>query len=139
MTNEQSAVNDLRDVLRRQRPAREKSSGVASDFVEFDLTDFSIYLPNNKHHAYELRSLADLSSYRAHSSFLFDGILKVGNVRRYVECVPFDICSIGNYGTQNHEIGQEVWLQSTINSETDLFYRLRSPSSEYDRFHDGFL
>jgi len=138
-SDEQDAVNVLRHVLRRERTSSGKPSRDDGDFVEFDLTNFSVYLPNRKHHAYELRSLVDLGSYRAHTTFLFDGILKVGKVRRYVESVPFEICSLGNYGTQHHEIGQEIWIQSTINSGTDIFYRLRSPAPEYRRFHTGFL
>ena len=145
---ERKAVQELREELGRQneqvsQQAKHKMNGTQltdeDDFMEMELLEFAIYLPNNRHHGFELRPLQSLVTKNGHSVFLFDGILSVGNVRRYVQAVPFEICSIGNYGDDMHTVGDNIWIQSIYNSKTDLFYRLKSPSSEYERFHNGFL
>ena len=113
-----------------------------ADFEEFELSNFSVYLPpENRHHPSEMRGLQHLTTKTGHGSFYFDGILSTGNARRYVRGVPFKICSIGNYGEDNHEVGNNIWIQSESNakSKSNLFYRLGTPSSEYKRFHIGFM
>ncbi|KAE8448292.1 hypothetical protein EG329_009723 [Mollisiaceae sp. DMI_Dod_QoI] len=129
-------INNLKLKHRAQFPAA-PSDG--DDFVEFELSDFSIYLPDNKYHAFELRGLQHLATRQGHSSFLFDGILSVGKERRYVCAVPFQICSIGNYGEDIHDVGSDIWLQSDLNTKSNIYYRLVSPSPEYERYHEGFL
>ncbi|KAG4026576.1 hypothetical protein MFRU_039g00540 [Monilinia fructicola] len=109
------------------------------DFVEFDLTGFSVYLPDTSLYGWELRGLQDLASKAGHSCFLFDGILSADNVRHYVQSVPFRICSIGNYGEEFDDVDGAIWLQSDLNTRTDIYYRLKTPTSEYTRFHLGFL
>ncbi|ESZ94088.1 hypothetical protein SBOR_5508 [Sclerotinia borealis F-4128] len=109
------------------------------DFVEFGLTEFSVYIPDTPLYGFELRSLQDLASKVKHSCLLFDGILSVGSLRRYVEGVPFKICSIGNYGEKIDDVGDAIWLQSNLNTNTNIYYRLQVPAPEYARFHLGFL
>ncbi|CZR57572.1 related to cytosine C5-DNA-methyltransferase [Phialocephala subalpina] len=123
-----------------QSPSR-SSDSEEEGFLEFDLADFSIYLPDNKYHAFELRGLQHLATRIGHSSFLFDGILSVGDERRYVSAVPFQICSIGNYGEDLHEVGSDIWLQSNMNakSKSNVYYRLKTPSPEYKRYHGDFI
>ena len=141
MSKEESVVAELAKEHNRIRVASlaEGTQG-RDEFIEFDLTDFSIYLPGtNTHHPFELRSLHTLTS-RCHAKFLFDGILSFGNSRNYVEGVPFGICSIGNYGTEDLDSTEtEVWLQSDFNAKSRIFYRLRRPASEYIRYHEAFL
>ena len=110
------------------------------DFVEFELSAFSIYLPgDNLHNPFEMRGLQHLTTKVGHSNFFLDGILSVGNIRRYVQGVPFKVCSLGNYGEDIHTVGSNIWIQSNWNSKTDIYYRLQDPASEYSRYHDGFL
>ncbi|KAI9641322.1 hypothetical protein NHQ30_010124 [Ciborinia camelliae] len=109
------------------------------DFVEFELTEFSVYMPDNSLYGYELRGLQDLASKLKHSCFLFDGILSVGSLRHYVQGIPFKICSIGNYGKEIDDVDGAIWLQSDLNTKTEIYYRLKNPAPEYARFHVGFL
>jgi DNA (cytosine-5)-methyltransferase 1 len=117
----------------------ERHSQDLDGFYEFDLEDFTIYLPHNPLHPFELRPLQHLTTKSGHAYFLFDGILKAGNLRRYVRGIPFDICSIGNYGEDVHTVGDDIWLQSECNKGSELYYRLKSPAAEYQRFQEGFI
>lgn len=114
-------------------------SSPQEDFVEFELTEFSIYMPDTPLYGHELRGLQDLASKMGHSCFLLDGVLSVGNSRHYVQGVPFKVCSIGNYGEEFDDVDGAIWLQSDINIRTNIYYRLKNPASEYARFHLGFL
>jgi DNA (cytosine-5)-methyltransferase 1 len=109
-----------------------------ADFVEFTLSEFSIYLPENRFNSFEMRRLSHLLVNNKAGEFLFNGILNVGNARHYVQAVPFNICSIRNYVKDIHDVGGSIWLQSHLNSKTDIYYRLAAPAPEYVRFHDEF-
>lgn len=110
------------------------------DFVEFKLTEFSVYLPpDTAFYGYELRGLQDLASKISHSCFLFDGILRAGSLSYYVQGVPFKICSIGNYGEEVDDVGDAIWIQSDLNTRANIYYRLQDPAPEYTGFHLGFL
>ena len=98
-----------------------------------------VYLPDNRHHPFEIWSLQDLASKNSCSTLLFDGILRVGDVHRYVQAVPFNICSVGNYGEDIHDVGDNIWIRSTLLAKSDIYYRLKSPAPEYVRFYQGFL
>jgi len=108
------------------------------DFVEFKLSEFSIYLPENRYNPFEMRPLSYLAGGHKAGEFMFDGILSVGKAKHYVQAVPFNICSIGNYGKDIDEVGDSIWLQSYLNSKTKIYYRLVTPAPEYVRFHDDF-
>jgi DNA (cytosine-5)-methyltransferase 1 len=140
--HERYVVDDLLRELERHNSAKGKSSRAASpeqEFLELELSEFVMYLPNNRHHPYELWSLQDLASKSSCSTMLFDGILRVGDVQRYVQAVPFDTCSIGNYGEDIHDVGENIWIRSTHLANSEIYYRLKSPASEYARFYSGFL
>jgi DNA (cytosine-5)-methyltransferase 1 len=145
ISKEQVAVQELLQATSAQHTAPteknkyDKVSSYEDYFTEFELTDFAIYLPPKFYHSHELRGLQDLASKVDHSRMLFDGILCAGSQRRYVQAVPFEICSIGNYGKEIHTVGGDIWIQSSLNKESDLFYRLKSPSPEYAPFHHDFL
>jgi DNA (cytosine-5)-methyltransferase 1 len=69
-----------------------------------------------------------------------DGILCYDGKRRYVHKVPFKILSIGGYEDRGlHTIGPEIWIQSVRGRNSGVWYRLRSPAPEYQRFHRPFL
>ncbi|KAF4628025.1 hypothetical protein G7Y89_g10124 [Cudoniella acicularis] len=122
----QDLIREVRNLKKTNVEAQKEGSPESSassdkDDEEIKLSQFSIYLPpTNKLYSYQLRSLQNLFTKTGVSSYLFDGILSVGNVRHYVQAVPFKICSIGNYGEDLHD------------------YRLREPAPEYVRFHKGF-
>ncbi|RDL31841.1 uncharacterized protein BP5553_09243 [Venustampulla echinocandica] len=151
ISKERHVVKELLEELLKQEEGknfegnREGSpdSSAPSDghFVEFGLSDFSIYLPDNKHHGFELRPLQNLVTKKGESTFLFDGILSYGSVKRYVQKVPFGTCSIGNYGLESHTVDGNIWIKSAYNSKTrsEIYYHLKKPAPEYARFHDGFL
>ncbi|KAE9369421.1 hypothetical protein N431DRAFT_469332 [Stipitochalara longipes BDJ] len=144
---ERVAIQELLAAQKQQTLPNRNNSGTntlgdEADFEEFELSNFAIYLPpENKWHPCEMRGLQHLTTKTGHGSFYFDGILSTGNVRRYVRRVPFKICSIGNYGEHIHEVGSDIWIQSDYNAKlkSNIFYRLETPSSEYERFHKGFL
>jgi len=141
ISNEGSVVAELVEEQGRRKALNSGEDLFEDDdFTEFDLTDFTIYLPGtNVQHPYELISLHALAT-RFHPKFLFDGFLSFGDVRRYVERIPFEICSIGNYGVEDLDsIETEVWIKSDLNIKSDIFYRLRSPALEYVRFFEAFL
>ncbi|KAF7916714.1 hypothetical protein EAE99_009607 [Botrytis elliptica] len=121
----------------RNKDTTEMSS-TQEDFVEFELAEFSIYMPDTALYGHELRGLQDLASKMGHSCFLLDGVLSVGNSRHYVQGVPFKVCSIGNYGEEFDDVDGAIWLQSDLNIRANIYYRLKKPASEYARFHLGF-
>ncbi|KAM0129671.1 hypothetical protein ACHAP3_007700 [Botrytis cinerea] len=121
-----------------KKRGRTEVSSTQEDFVEFELAEFSIYMPDTALYGHELRGLQDLASKLGHSCFLFDGVLSLGNFRYYVQGVPFKVCSIGNYGEEFDDVDGAIWLQSDLNIETNIYYRLKKPASEYSRFHLGF-
>lgn len=142
---ERVALQELLKETKRLKSAHSQTKASRStvttddDYVEIKLSTFSVYLPDNPHHPFELRGLQHLASKSGHSYFLFDGILSVGNVYHYVQGVPFKVCSIGNYGQDVHEVGSDIWVQSDFNDKSNVYYRLGVPSSEYARYHEGFL
>jgi DNA (cytosine-5)-methyltransferase 1 len=139
---ERVAIEELRRAIDEEEDSQRAGNKAiydGEDFDEFELTEFAIYLPPNLHHPYELRGLQDFASKAGCSIMLFDGILCAGPHRRYVQGVPFEICSIGNYGKEFHTVGGDIWIQTTFNKKSDLYYRLRAPSPEYQRFHSDFL
>jgi DNA (cytosine-5)-methyltransferase 1 len=121
--------------------AAEDSEPENMEYIEFELSDFEIYLPreDNLQNSSGLRGLEYLHARVAHSSYLFDGILSTADARCYVQGVPFETCSIGNYGKENHSVDSNIWIQSNVNRESNIWYLLKSPSREYFRFHEKFL
>lgn len=109
-------------------------------FTEFDLSNFSIYLPGSvAHHSWELQGLQNLSTKTGNSSYLFDGILSDGSEKYYLQAVPFKFCSIGNYGADTACVDGNIWIQSDFNKGTEVYYRLKDPASQYTRYHSGFM
>lgn len=120
-------------------------------FIDADLEDFSIYRAHrsscgNRRKtaeesplANELVSLHEINE-RKGNTFTFDGVVCYGDKRRYLQQVPFEVLSIGGYGeTVRPTVGSEIWIQSARGKRSDIWYRLRTPSPEYCRFHQPFL
>ncbi|KAI9738243.1 MAG: DNA methyltransferase Dim-2 [Cirrosporium novae-zelandiae] len=113
-------------------------------FVSYDLVDFSIY-----RRELVFDSLHNLHTKRGCNRFFFDGVLTDGKDIVYVQRVPFEILNI-SYKVEEHSVG-DVWVQSVCgesvrtnldksrDSPNGVYYRLKSPSPEYRRYHEAFL
>ena len=131
-TTEANAIDTLLDVLR----ARDEL-GDDTDFLEFDLDNFCVYM-DSALYPNELRPLHHLNKA---DRFYFDGTLCVGDTRLFVRRVPFRELPVGNYGEEFHTVGDQIWIRSKRNEAVrrELYYKLKSPSVEYARFHRPFL
>lgn len=70
----------------------------------------------------------------------FDGVISYGLKKRYVQKVPFEILSIGGYEEPSRPtIGSDIWIQSIPAQRSGIWYRLKTPASEYKRYHDPFI
>ncbi|KAL7928765.1 S-adenosyl-L-methionine-dependent methyltransferase [Trichoderma chlorosporum] len=126
-----------------ERKAIQALSAAATDLTqtlsEIQLDEFAVYLDKDKFPE-EMRSLHHLNTKIGHSSFYFDGILSIGDTRVYVRRVPIVAVPIGNYGTSSmHTVRDNIWLQSPLSYEKELFYKLGKPAKEYARFFYPFL
>ncbi|EPE27851.1 S-adenosyl-L-methionine-dependent methyltransferase [Glarea lozoyensis ATCC 20868] len=144
ISSEQDAVKDLKAEFKRQELNSKKETdfpphGKHTEDIEFDLSSFSIYVSNNvnKYQPLKLEGLQHHYARRGKANFLFDGILSVGNVRRYVQGVPFMEVPVGNYGKEEHSV-ISIWIRSTHNRNSPCYYRLKEPAPEYERYHLGF-
>lgn len=87
----------------------------------------------------ELVSLNELNE-RSNSFFLFDGTLCYGVTKKYIQSVPFEFLSIGEYDNlSSHTVGKNIWIQSIAGKSRGIWYCLRIPTKEYARFHMPFL
>lgn len=133
-----------------QRPRRDTSSD-GSSYTSFELSSFSIYRPTFKYNpganrlAGEFAMLQDLCVRPGNNNYCFDGVLCDGQTKRYVQNVPFEKLSIGAYEDTNiPTVGSNIWIQSIRGAKAKThrdgaWYRLRTPSAEYARFHQPFL
>lgn len=142
VTEKAALAQFLPEMTRTISNSNSNSSSSTSDFVEIELTDFSIYMPGDStRHAWRLCGLQNLWAKIANSRHVFDGIISYEGQSYWVERVPFSICSIGNYGIESDHVDGQIWLQSAYNEyrKTDVFYRLKTPSPPYKRYFDNFL
>ncbi|RBR10671.1 uncharacterized protein FIESC28_09377 [Fusarium coffeatum] len=110
-----------------------------NNFFELELDDFAVYCERQKYEL-EMCSLHHLDTKNGHSNFFFDGKLSVGDKAFFVRHVPIRAMPIGNYGTlSKHTVRDQIWVQSVMNSNTNVYYRLNRPAKEYRRFFDPFL
>lgn len=119
---------------------------VTDEETHFALSEFSIYRPrtsspnnpwNKTAYDLELVPLNHLKTNRGCDQFLFDGLLQVGNSRRYVKAIPFNILATDGYGDLNKSTTTS-WIQSTSAATARVWYRLQEPSIEYQRYHEAF-
>ena len=72
--------------------------------------------------------------------FCFDGFICYAGRQRYVQNVPFEILSIGGYEEpERSSVGPDIWIQSTEGLRSGIWYRLKHPAAEYQRYHEPFL
>ena len=71
--------------------------------------------------------------------FYFDGVVSYSGRKRYVQKVPFELLSIGAYEEpERSTVGPYIWIQSIQGTESDIWYRLKTPAPEYKRYHESF-
>ncbi|KAL2176615.1 uncharacterized protein P884DRAFT_202610 [Thermothelomyces heterothallicus CBS 202.75] len=128
-TPESDAVLSLLELARSR-----KEKG----FAEIELESFTFYI-NSAIYPYEMRPLQHMATRIGHDQFYFDGVLRVGDTRHYVQSVEVSELPIGNYGTEHATVRGQIWARSRLNSKADVYYLLTQPSKEYDRFYAPFL
>ena len=136
-------VSDERIAVSALRPAtasnKDRYDGL--DFVSIDLDEFTIYRTADVTRSDEMVSLSEVASKQGTTTYLFDGILKKGSEKRYLQRVPFTLVSTGGYeDVEQHSVGLDLWIQSIEGRKrSGIWYRLLKPSKEYSRFHESFL
>ncbi|KAF7550545.1 hypothetical protein G7Z17_g5636 [Cylindrodendrum hubeiense] len=116
-----------------------KRAGQDVKFIEFQLDNFAVYR-DKPQFPEEMRSLHQLDTKTGHRDFFFDGQLSVGDTAFFVRRVPISVIPIDNYGTlTKHTVRDKIWLRSDLNSDREIYYRLRTPAFEYRRFFNPFL
>ena len=89
--------------------------------------------------ANELVSLHEINEWNV-GVFCFDGVIIDGEKKRYVQNVPFRTLAIGGYKELDRPtVDDEVWIQSFQGQKAGIWYCLRTPAPEYQRFHESFL
>lgn len=139
----------LQDILVKEQGQDNSDTDPNGDaFVEADLEDFVIYRPYKKRStkgsateiplANELVSLHEINEARV-NKFFFDGVITYSGRQRYVQEVPFELLSIGGYEEpERSTVGPYLWIQSIEGTESDVWYRLKTPAAEYKRYHEPF-
>ncbi|KAK6953549.1 hypothetical protein Daesc_005854 [Daldinia eschscholtzii] len=108
-------------------------------YVEFDLQNFSIYLDSELYPC-ELRPLQHLATRQSSDSFYFDGTLVYDGQQFPLKKICFRELPIGNYGSEEHTVGDQIWIRSRLNEQRghEIYYKLKNPSTEYMRFYEPF-
>ncbi|KAI1456025.1 S-adenosyl-L-methionine-dependent methyltransferase [Annulohypoxylon moriforme] len=134
-TRERHALAELLEARKAYQASQEEN-----EHIEFDLEDFSIY-SNGSLYPHELRPLQHLATRLAAEQFYFDGIIRDGDKRFYLRKVHFRQLPIGNYGSEEHTVGDQIWIRSDLNERRDeeIYYKLKKPSTEYLRYYEPFI
>ncbi|KAI0390888.1 hypothetical protein F5Y17DRAFT_461321 [Xylariaceae sp. FL0594] len=59
----------------------------------------------------------------------------------FVRRVPFEKFPVKNYGESHHSVEDQIWILSDLNEKNgrEVYYKLRSPATDYRRFHEPYL
>lgn len=110
------------------------------EHVMFRLEQFSIYRSHHDKYGFEFAPLHHLQTEPGVCSLFFDGILAVGQERRYVQRVAFDCLTVEGYGDLDvASLDGRLCIQSHYGSAKKVWYELGQPSAEYSRYHEPFL
>lgn len=111
-----------------------------SDFTGIDLHNFSIYV-DSKNYGAELRSLQALGTTMGSSTLYFDGEVRISSQTYFLKKVPFRTLPIDGYGLENETVRDQIWVHSVLNEKRrhEIYYRLRDPAPEYERYFTPFL
>lgn len=139
LSKEWQVVKEFTELIKRENQSGFNASYGEDKFLEIELSQFFVYLPEtNGHHANEMTGLQSLMTRTGHPSYCFDGILSVGEQKRYVQGVPFKLVSVAGYGVEFDEV-DHIWIKSAVNSRSNVYYRLMEPHQHYKRYHDGYM
>ncbi|KAI1087165.1 S-adenosyl-L-methionine-dependent methyltransferase [Rostrohypoxylon terebratum] len=108
--------------------------------IELDLEDFSIY-SDSAVHPNALRPLQQFATRVGAESFYFDGVVRRGDKRFFLRRVRFTQLPIENYGSDEHTVGDQIWIRSELNERRgdEIYYKLKGPSTEYSRYYEPFI
>ncbi|UNI17825.1 DNA (cytosine-5-)-methyltransferase [Purpureocillium takamizusanense] len=107
--------------------------------IEYDLDDFAAYCDATAYPC-EMRPLHQLDTKMGVRNLYFDGVLSIGGQHRiFVRRVPIAAMPIGNYGTQHDTAQGHIWLQSELNRNRSIYYKLGKPAREYLRYYRPML
>ncbi|KAI1139154.1 S-adenosyl-L-methionine-dependent methyltransferase [Hypoxylon sp. FL0543] len=134
---EPDAIAGLLEAISARCPPQEDRED-QEDYVEFDLEEFSIYT-NSSIYPNELKPLQHHAIRSAADTLYFDGIVRHGETCFYLRKIRFRQLPIGNYGREEHTVRDHIWIRSELNESKEIYYRLRTPSTEYARFYEPFL
>ncbi len=123
------------------------------EYMSVDLEDFTIYqqpkIVNHKKMfnkpeegimSNEMVSIHEIIPKGDKEVWCFDGTIRYGDSKAYVQKVPFEVYSIGGYeDTSMDTVGSAIWIQSFQAQSADIWYQLRRPSPEYAPHHEPFL
>ena len=114
------------------------SSQIEEEVVDLDA--FSIYNGEGRY-GDEFAPLHHLCARVSNHTYFFDGFLRDGYGKRYyVQKVPFRLLLIGGYcNTARHSVGDQIWIESMELKPSRIWYRLRRPAPEYQRYHTQFV
>ncbi|KAF4865613.1 DNA (cytosine-5)-methyltransferase 1B [Colletotrichum siamense] len=138
-------------VVQKLLEEHRRTSEGGDDFIDIELDQFTVFTEpymgglteayKKMQYPGEMRPLQHLSIKIGCKVMFAAGVLSVGNARYFVPKIPFEKLPIGNYGLSESTVGQEIWIQSQMNTKykEGVYYRLKSPSPEYRRFHMGFM
>ncbi|MCJ1471614.1 DNA methyltransferase Dim-2 [Lambiella insularis] len=133
---------DLLTELLSEGSIESNASFGGSSFISFDLENFDIY-GDAKRKSGEFVALHDYVSDSTKKMHYFDGIIIDSGARHYVQRIPIKVLSIGGYEDYDmHTVGENIWIQSLCGAkhrQDGVWYRLKTPSKEYDRYHRPFL
>nr|CAJ40945.1 putative DNA cytosine methyltransferase [Sordaria macrospora] len=130
-TPERIAVEDLLKAAKAAGKSKE-------DYIEFELHDFNFYV-NYAHHPQEMRPIHLVATKMLHDKYCFDGVLKFGNTKHYVTGMQVMELPVGNYGASLHSVEGQIWVRSKLNAKKEIYYLLKTPALEYQRFYQPFL
>ncbi|TKA71985.1 hypothetical protein B0A49_07369, partial [Cryomyces minteri] len=110
----------------------------------FRLSDFSVYGPSTSNsrwdYSFEFVPLQNLKTKGGADKLLFDGVLSVGSVHRYVEKVPFEILAVEGYDELSwHTVEGKIFFQSHKGRIESIWYRLAEPAHEYRRYFELYF
>ncbi|OAR00262.1 hypothetical protein LLEC1_01653 [Akanthomyces lecanii] len=110
-----------------------------NEYLELQLDDFAVYCVTDSYPE-EMRSLNQLDTEPKSPDFYFDGVLSNGTQSAYVRRIPIHAMPLGNYGqTSKDQTKDHIWLQSRLNAQKNVYYKIGKPAVEYKRFFEPFL
>jgi DNA (cytosine-5)-methyltransferase 1 len=70
---------------------------------------------------------------------VFDGVIRSGDNVEALYGVPFQTLSIGNLALPTeHNINNQVWIQSRCGEVEGVWYELGRPAAEYKKYWEAF-